>query len=97
MTYRINVTDFEWEIIAEGFNFDTYYRTGEFDATTKFPVDREAWQGTLPVYLHGIGDLPYDYLIQRGQAIVTAEPIFAIFSKTDLTFQQMIEAIRNAK
>ncbi|MEO0093380.1 MAG: hypothetical protein ABIK93_02980 [candidate division WOR-3 bacterium] len=89
MHYQVNFNTSEWEIIAETFNFDKYYQ-GEYDSIEKLRLTREAWQGNLPLYLHDIQMFKPEVLIERAKGIVTTDPVFAVFDKTNLTFAEMI-------
>ncbi len=91
----MNFNSREWEIIAEDFNFDSYYHK-QYDASLKFGLDREAWQGNVPLYLHGVNDInPFlpDKIIRKAENVVTPDPIFSVFDKENLTFAQMIQEI----
>jgi hypothetical protein len=92
MKYSVSLNSREFEIKTENFSFDKYYQ-GLYDSETKLSLTREAWQGNLPVYLHDVGILAPDYLIEKAKGIVTPEPIFSIFDKENLTFGEMLQEI----
>jgi hypothetical protein len=92
MKYEIFLNSREYELIAENFDFDKYYQ-GLYDDETKFSLDREAWQGNIPLYLHDVGIFEPEYLTKQSQDIVTPDPVFAIFDEENLTFAEMIQEI----
>ncbi|MEO0092887.1 MAG: hypothetical protein ABIK67_01325 [candidate division WOR-3 bacterium] len=90
--YEVYLSSREYEIIAEDFDFEKYYH-GFYDSRMKLDLDREAWVGSTPLYLHYIGTFEPNYLIEKAKGIVTTKPIFAIFDKENLTFAEMIQEI----
>ena len=92
MKYSVSLNFREFEIKTENFSFDKYYQ-GLYDSKTKLGLTREAWLENIPLYLHDIGKLSPDYLIEKAQGIVTPEPVFSIFDKENLTFTEMLQEI----
>ena len=86
MNYR------DWELIAESFEFGKLNK-GIYDQKRKLGFTREAWDGDVPLYLNDYSSFNPDYLIEISKGIVTSEPIFDIFDKEDLTFEEMLEEI----
>jgi hypothetical protein len=94
MKYKIWLNTREWELTAEAFDFDKYL-AGEYDniPDDRQYLDREAWQGNVPLFLHYVGFFDHEYLIEKFEHRVTPEPIFSIFEMENLTFRQMIQEI----
>ena len=81
----------------EAFDFHAY-DAGAYDETPRIGMDRESWQsmpdiGLVPLYLHYVGVFDADAIIERADGVVTAEPVFEIFDKKDLTLAEMIREI----
>jgi hypothetical protein len=95
MKYQIFICTHEWEIIAENFDFEKFFNDfeEEYDHTRKLGLTREAWNGDIPLYLHDIGTLSPDYLIEIAKGIVTEDAVFSIFDKENITFEEMVNEI----
>jgi hypothetical protein len=91
--YTICLNTREFEIIAQGFDFDLFYNRG-YDQERMLGLTREAWLGNVPLYLHDVGVFDADYLSQRAANVVTCKPIFDIFDKKNLTFIEMLQEIQ---
>ncbi len=92
MKYQIFICTHEWELIAENFNFEKFF-AGEYDHERKLGLIREAWDGDIPLYLHDVSILSPDYIIEVAKGIVTEEPVFSIFDKENITFEEMVDEI----
>jgi hypothetical protein len=92
MKYEVCINPVEWEIIAEAFDFDKYHR-GKYKHENKLGLTREAWDGDIPLYLHDVGFLAPEYYIKISKGVVTPEPIFSIFDKENITFEEMLKEI----
>jgi hypothetical protein len=96
MEYEIYLNSREFEIVAKDFNFEKYY-CGFYNAEARLGLTREAWVASgrfwIPLYLHDVGMLEPDYLIEQAKNIVTPEPMFSIFDKENLTFAEMVNEI----
>ena len=88
MKYKTYLNPFEWELVAETFDFDKY-DAGEYDDIPRC-VYREAWEGNIPLFLHDVGYLDIEYIVKKLENLVTLEPIFSIFEKENLTFREMM-------
>lgn len=96
MKYKVILTSREIEIIGKDFDFDKFYHN-LYDNETRLHLTREAWSGNIPLYLHQVGGFDKDYLIEKARGIITDEPVFSIFDKDGLTFEQMINAIHDRR
>ncbi|MEO0092880.1 MAG: hypothetical protein ABIK67_01290 [candidate division WOR-3 bacterium] len=92
MKYTISLNSREWELVADEFDYQKFHLR-QYDQAKRLRLYREAWQGNIPLYLHDVGVLVPDYLIELAQGVVTTEPIFSIFDKENLTFAEMIQEI----
>lgn len=96
MKYKVSLNSREWEIIADDFDFKKYYAKG-YDGIRLGFLTREAWQGNVPLYLHDVGIFSPLYLAEQARPVVTAEPVFSIFDKENLTFSDMVWEIWNRR
>jgi len=94
MKYEVYINYRDWEIIAETFEFEKYYRR-EYEHPLKNVslFTREAWKGNIPLYLHDVDTFCPQYILETVKDYITPEPIFDIFDKKNLTFKEMIQEI----
>ena len=93
MKYKININYRDWELIAESFEPENWNK-GIYDQKRKLGFLMEAWDGNIPLYLNNDDVFIADYLKEISIGIVNPDPIFSIFDKENLTFEQMLDEIQ---
>jgi len=93
MRYEFRANYRDWELISEDFEFEKLNKGG-YDQDRRLSFMREAWDDNIPLYLNDYSTFNPDYLKEISKDIVTSEPIFSIFDKENLTFEQMVDAIQ---
>ena len=93
MRYKININYRDWELISEKFEPKNWNK-GIYDQKRKLGFLMEAWENNIPLYLNNDENFVADYIKELSKDIVTPEPIFSIFDKENLTFEEMLDAIQ---
>jgi hypothetical protein len=93
MRYEFRANYRDWELISETFDIDKY-NTPFYDYKNKLGCMIECWQGNIPIYLNNDDIFISDYIKEISIGVVTPEPIFSIFDKENITFEEMLDAIQ---
>ncbi len=93
MRYEFRANYRDWELIAETFEFEKLNK-GVYDQKRKLGFLREAWNNNVPLYLNDYSVFNADYLKEISIGIVTTDPVFSIFDKENITFEEMLDAIQ---
>lgn len=93
MKYDIYINYRDWELIAESFDPDKLNKD-VYDQDRRLSFLMEVWEGDMPLYLNDHSSFNADYLKEISIGIVTPDPVFSIFDKENLTFEQMLDEIQ---
>lgn len=93
MKYKININYRDWELIAESFEPEKWNKE-IYDQKKKLGFLMEAWDENVPLYLNDDFVFNADYIKEISIGIVTTDPVFSIFDKENITFEEMLDAIQ---
>ena len=93
MKYEFRANYRDWELIAETFDVEKY-NTDVYQYKNKLGCMIECWQGNIPLYLNNDDIFEADYMKEKAIGVVTTDPVFSIFDKENITFEEMLDAIQ---
>ena len=93
MRYEFRANYRDWELISENFEFEKLNR-GDYNQDRKLSFTREAWDNNVPLYLNDYSVFNTDYIKEKAIGVVTSDPVFSIFDKENITFEEMLDAIQ---